>query len=289
MRGSLFWTGSWIGGRIAVGEARHSRSDIAWDRCRQFRGTSRPSIGRAVISPRVDRRLERGGNLLRGIDRRRGSAVHPRSRRRCRRSARSALRRSRAASSTRSSACLRSVEDRSTPLASVAELGRSPVSQWPRLEVAALATPSISWPTDGEAVLHARDDALDLPCAFTGALGASEASPLSPIRLSDLAVEIAHGIADLLRGLASRLGRGSSLRWRPRQSRGRRRRRAPPRWSHSAPAGWSASRSPRSNRKPFATCDRARAPTAPSRASMRPTASISSAMCLTAVSTALRD
>ena len=79
------------------------------------------------------------------------------------------------------------------------------VSQWPRLDVAALATPSISLAYGRDALVHARDDAADLLCAFTGALGAERGVAALADQAADLAVEIAHGIGNLLRGLASAL------------------------------------------------------------------------------------
>ena len=84
---------------------------------------------------------------------------------------------------TRSSACLRSVDDRSTPLARLSSSSIT-MSQWARLEVAALRDAVDLAADRGEAVLHADDDALDLLRRLRRrSWPRSEASPLSPIRL----------------------------------------------------------------------------------------------------------
>ena len=58
----------------------------------------------------------------------------------------------------------------------------------------------------GEAVLHAYDDALDLRGTFAGALGPQRGVAALADQAADLAVKIAHGIADRLGGLARRFG-----------------------------------------------------------------------------------
>ena len=58
----------------------------------------------------------------------------------------------------------------------------------------------------GEAVLHADDDALDLPGAFAGVLGPQRGVAALADQAADLAVEIANGIADQMRRLARRFG-----------------------------------------------------------------------------------
>ena len=69
-----------------------------------------------------------------------------------------------------------------------------------------MATPSISRPTDVNAVLHAGDDALDLGGAFAGVLGAQRGVAALADQAVDLAVEPANGIADQLRCLPGRFG-----------------------------------------------------------------------------------
>ena len=203
-------------------------------------------------------------------------------------SAISAIRSSEVSSSfaTRSSACLRSCEERSTPLASSLSSVIT-VSQWPRLDVAALATPSISWPTD--AMPWCTRAMMPLICCAPSPalLARSEASLLSPIRLpiwpsrSRMVSEIC---CVAWRVPSARLFTSLATTAKPRPA-------VPARAASIVALSASrlvcfaiASIEPET----FATCDRAE-PTALSRASMRPTASTSSAMCLTAVSTALRD
>ncbi|MEY9105085.1 hypothetical protein ABH999_001281 [Bradyrhizobium yuanmingense] len=76
------------------------------------------------------------------------------------------------------------------------------VSQWPRLEVAARATPSISASTEAKPCWTPRDDAGDRLRAFAGGLGALRGVAALADQAFDLAVEIAHGVGDLMRGLA---------------------------------------------------------------------------------------
>ena len=63
----------------------------------------------------------------------------------------------------------------------------------------------------GEAVLHAHDDALDLLGAFAGILGPQRGVAALADQAADLAVEIANGVADQMRGLARRLGEALHL------------------------------------------------------------------------------
>ena len=119
-------------------------------------------------------------------------------------------------------------------------------------------------------------------------LARSEASPLSPIRLVDLAVEVAHGVADQLRGLPGRFREVLHLAGDHRKAA------AGVAGARRLDGGVERqqigllARSPRSSRRLWRPAP-APMPTAPRRPSMRPTASTSSAMCWTAVSTAPRD
>ncbi len=63
----------------------------------------------------------------------------------------------------------------------------------------------------GKAVLHADDDALDLLGAFAGVLGPQRGVAALADQAADLAVEIANGIADQMRGLARRFGKALHL------------------------------------------------------------------------------
>ena len=63
----------------------------------------------------------------------------------------------------------------------------------------------------GKTVLHADDDALNLLGAFAGVLGPQRGVAALADQAADLAVEIANGIADQMRGLARRLGEALHL------------------------------------------------------------------------------
>ncbi len=204
-------------------------------------------------------------------------------------SAISAIRPSEVSSSfvTRWSALLRSREERSTPLAS------SSSSLMTRVAMAEIGGRGARDAVDlrfhrGKALLHARDDAGDLLGAFARGLRALRGVAALADQALDLAVEIAHGVGDLMRGLAGGFREVLHLAGDHARSRGRHCRRAPPRWSRSAPADWSASRSPRSSRTPWQP-----APARSRRRSGAPrsgsTAATSSEMWLTAASTAPRD
>ncbi len=111
------------------------------------------------------------------------------------------------------------------------------------------------------------------PCAR------ARASLLSPIRLADLAVEAAHGVADLLRGLAGRFGEVLHFaRDHGEAAAGDAGARRLDGRVERQQIGLLA-RSPRSSRRPWQPAP-VRVPTEPSRASMRPTASTSSAIWL---------
>ena len=139
----------------------------------------------------------------------------------------------------------------------------------------------------GEAVLHPLDDALDLLGAFAGALGPQRGVAALADQVADLAVEIANGIADQVGRLAGGLGEALHLA----RDHGKALAALPAR--AASMVAFSASRLvclAIASIEPdtLATCASA-VPTEPSRRSMRPTASISAAICWTAVSTAARD
>ncbi len=187
---------------------------------------------------------------------------------------------------TRSSALFRSVDDRSTPLARWPSSSIT-LSQWARLEVAALATPSISWPTEVKPSCT-RTMMLWICWAPSPALLArSEASPLSPIRLPtwpsrSRTVSPIRCVA--CRVASARLFTSLATTAKPLPA-------APAR--AASMVAFSASRLvclaiASIDPDTLATCASA-VPTEPRRRSMRPTASINSAICWTAVSTAARD
>src|SRR5260370_9647893 len=71
---------------------------------------------------------------------------------------------------------------------------------------------AVDLPADrGETVLNPDNDTLNLLRAFAGALGPNRGVAALADQVADLAIEIAHGVADQMRGLARRLGEALDL------------------------------------------------------------------------------